>query len=134
MAMMEAWGAARNIVLNDNVVTKGRYYQLDAAPLEELERLQVALEAARQEESASAQEQESLEAQGRAIDAEREPAQQRLQAAFGKTSTIELRIGVLGALRVAAARSALRSRLPACATGQRNARLRKPKQARPRAG
>jgi len=28
LAMMEAWGAARNIVISDNVVTKGRYYQL----------------------------------------------------------------------------------------------------------
>jgi hypothetical protein len=28
LAMMEAWGSARNIVINDNVVTKGRYYQI----------------------------------------------------------------------------------------------------------
>ena len=40
--------------------------RLDAAPLEELERLQIALESAREQEAASALEQESLEAQARA--------------------------------------------------------------------
>ena len=72
---------------------------LDVAPLAELERLQMALEAAREQELASAQEQESLETQVHAIDAQREPAQQSLQAAVGKTSTIEARIGVLSQLQ-----------------------------------
>ncbi len=73
--------------------------RLDAAPLEELERLQIALESAREQEAASALEQESLEAQARAHEAEREPVQQRLQAAVGKNSTIEARIGVLSQLQ-----------------------------------
>jgi len=73
--------------------------RLDAAPLEELERLAMELEAAREQEAASAQEQETLEAKAREVDAQREPAQQALRAAVGKTSTIEARISALSELQ-----------------------------------
>ncbi len=73
--------------------------RLDAAPLEELDRLAMELEAAREQEAATAQEQEALEAHGRQVDAQREPAQQQLRAAVGKTSTIEARISALSELQ-----------------------------------
>ena len=73
--------------------------RLDAAPLEELERLAMELEAAREQEAASAQEQEALEAKARLVEAQREPGQQQLRAAVGKTSTIEARISALSELQ-----------------------------------
>jgi len=73
--------------------------RLEAPPLEALELLQMDLEAAREQELASAQEQEALDAKGRATEAGREPSRQQLQAALSKASTIEARISVLSQLQ-----------------------------------
>ena len=72
---------------------------LDAAPLEELERLAMELEAAREQELACAHEQETLQEQARSAEALREPAQQQLRTALSKASTIEARSSVLAQLQ-----------------------------------
>lgn len=73
--------------------------QLGDESTEQLERLAMELSAAQEEEARTAEQQAQLEARQAEVQAERGPAQEALQAAVTRTTTIEARITVLEQLQ-----------------------------------
>ena len=73
--------------------------QLGDDASDQLERLALELGAAQEEEARTAEQQQMLEARQAEVQAERGPAQEALQAAVTKTTTIEARMAVLEQLQ-----------------------------------